>query len=123
MIQLPKRRGYQLHAPDSPEADVLLIERGRTRADLGRALAELERTEGIHIRTIAGINDDAVFGTRREGWRPDLPDARREPFIPLLWVKVHELLGRLPEGSTVQFLVDGTLSDCQFAGSARCPIS
>jgi hypothetical protein len=123
MIELPKRRGYQLHAPDSPEAEALLVEHCITGADLARALAELERIEGIAIRTIAGINDDGVFGARRESWRPDLPDACREPFIPLLWVKIHELLGRVPEGSTPQFLVDGTLPDCQLAGWAVRPQS
>jgi hypothetical protein len=45
----------------------------------------------------------------RAGWRPDLPDALQEPFIPILWVKVHELLGRVPEGSTARFVKDGTL--------------
>jgi hypothetical protein len=109
IIEAPRRRGYQLHAPDSPEAEALLSERGLTRADLDRALAELERTEGIQIRTIVGINDDGVFGTRREGWRPDLPDACAEPFIPLLWLQVLELLGRVPKGSTAKFLEDGTL--------------
>jgi hypothetical protein len=121
MIEIPKRGGYQLHAPDSPEAEALLVEHCVTRADLARALAELERTEGIAIRTIAGINDDGVFGTRREGWRPELPDARAEPFIPLLWLKVLELLGRVPLGSTARFLIDGTLPDCRLAGRARCP--
>jgi hypothetical protein len=48
-----------------------------------------------------------VFGTSREGWRHDLPDALQEPFIPLLWV--HELLGRVPQGSTARFLKDGML--------------
>jgi hypothetical protein len=50
-----------------------------------------------------------VFGSRVEGWRPDLPDAWKEPFVPLLWLKVHELLGRVPHGSTARFLRDGTL--------------
>ena len=31
--------------------------------------------------------------------------------MPLLWLKVHELLGRVPEGSTARFLQDGTLPD------------
>jgi hypothetical protein len=66
--------------------------------DLDQALAELARTEGIQIRTIVGINDDAVFGSRRAGWRPDLPDACAEPFIPVLWLQVLELLGRVPRG-------------------------
>jgi hypothetical protein len=109
IIERPRRRGYQLHASDSPEAEALLIERGLTRPDLDRALAELARTQGIQIRTIVGINDDGVFGSRREGWRPDLPDAHGEPFVPVLWLQVLELLGRVPGGSTVRFIHDGTL--------------
>jgi hypothetical protein len=73
------------------------------------ALAYLERTEGTSVRTIVGINEDGVFGTSRAGRYPDLPGACKEPFIPLLWLKVHELLGRVPEGSTAQFVQDGTL--------------
>ena len=49
------------------------------------------------------------FGSRREGWRPDLPDAHAEPFIPVLWLQVLELLGRVPRGSTARFIHDGTL--------------
>jgi hypothetical protein len=109
IIERRRRRGYQLHAPDSPEAEALLAERGLTRPDLDHALAQLARTEDIVIRTIAGINDDGVFGTRLAGWAPDLPDAHAEPFIPLLWLQVLELLGRVPEGSTARFLEDGTL--------------
>jgi hypothetical protein len=109
MTEITMRRGYQLHAPHRPEVDALLIERGLTRTDLDRALAELARTKDIRIRSIVGINHDAVFGTRRAGWRPDLPDACAQPFIPLLWLQVLELLGRVPEGSTERFVKDGTL--------------
>ena len=109
MIRLLKRPGYRLHSPDSPESRALLAEQGLGPADLDRALAGLERSEGTTVRTIAGINEDGVFGVSRPGWRPDLPDACREPFIPLLWVKVHELLGRVPAGSTARFVQDGTL--------------
>ena len=120
IIERPRRRGYQLYAPHSPEAEALLIERGLTRPDLDRALAELARTEGIQIRTIVGINDDGVFGSRREGWRPYLPDAHAEPFIPVLWLQVLELLGRVPKGSTARFMDDGALpNDCQLAGCGR----
>ena len=100
IIEPSRRRGYRLHAPDSPEAEALLTERGLTRPDLDRALAELERAEGIDIRTIIGVNADGVFGSRREGWQPDLPDAYAQPFIPVLWLQVLELLGRVPKGST-----------------------
>jgi hypothetical protein len=81
-----------------------------TRADLDRAIADLERTEGIEIWTIVGINDDGVFGSRREGWQPDLPDACGDAFIPVLWLQVLELLGRVPRGSTARFLKNGTMS-------------
>jgi hypothetical protein len=84
-------------------------EQGLGPADLERALARLETAEGIAVRTIVGINEDGVFGVTRAGWRPDLPDALQELFIPLLWLKVHELLGRLPEGSTARFVKHGTL--------------
>jgi hypothetical protein len=109
MHGLLKRPGYRLYPPDSLEAGALLAEQGLSPADLDRAFAELERTEGTAVRSIVGINEDGVFGTRRAGWRPDLPDACREPFIPLLWVQVHELLGRVPAGSTARFAKDGTL--------------
>jgi hypothetical protein len=109
MIERPRRRGYQLHAPQSDEAETVLIERGLTRSDLDRAIAELQRTEGLQIRTIAGINDDGVFGSRQEGWQPDLPDAYAQPFIPVLWLQILELLGRVPRGSTARFLEAGSL--------------
>ena len=106
---LLKRPGYWLHPPDSPEARALLAEQGLGPADLDRGLAHLERVEATTVGTIVGINEDGVFGVTRAGWRPDLPEACREPFIPLLWVKVHELLGHVPAGSTARFIHDGTL--------------
>jgi hypothetical protein len=109
MHRLLKQPGYRLHAPGSPEAGALLAEQGLGPADLDRALAHLEQAEGTSVRTIVGINEDGVFGVTRAGWRPDLPDACHEPFIPLLWLKVHELLGRVPAGSTARFVQDGTL--------------
>jgi hypothetical protein len=114
-----KRPGYRLHPPASPEAGALLAEQGLGSADLDRALAGLERSEGTPVRTIVGINEDGVFGISRAGWRPDLPDA----FIPLLWVKVHELLGRVPDGSTARFIQDGTLprEDRRTATGTGCP--
>ena len=109
MHGLLKQPGYRLHPPDSPEAAALLAEQGLSPADLDRALARLERTEGTTVRAIVAINEDGVFGTSRQACRPDRDEACREPFIPLLWLKVHELLGRVPDGSTARFVKDGTL--------------
>jgi hypothetical protein len=119
MQHLLKRPGNRLYPPDSPEAGALLAEQGGGPADLDRALARLERAEGTTVRTIAGINEDGVCGVTRAGWRPDLPDACNEAFIPLLWLKVLELLGHVPQGSTARFVKDGTLP-----GEARgAPVS
>jgi hypothetical protein len=109
MHGLLKQPGYRLYAPNSPEARALLAEQGLCPADLERALARLETTDGVAVRTIVGINEDGVFGVTRSGWRPDLPDACREPFVPLLWLRVHELLGLVPHGSTARFIQDRTL--------------
>jgi hypothetical protein len=109
MFHQPRPGRYRLHRPGSSNAEAILAEVGLTRADLEHAFAMLERNEGIRVRSIVGINHDGVFGSTREGWQPDLPDACREPFVPLLWLKVHELLGRVPAGSTARFLEDGTL--------------
>jgi hypothetical protein len=109
MQGLLKRPGYRLYAPGTPEARALLAEQGLGPADLDRALARLECAEGTAVRTIVGINEDGVFGVSRAGWRADLSESCRVPFIPLLWLKVHELLGRVPEGSTARFVKDSTL--------------
>ena len=78
----------------------MLAEQGLTRADLEHALVVLGHSEGIRVRSIVGINDDAVFGT---GIACDAS------FIPLLWLKVRELLGTVPQGSTARFLENGRL--------------
>jgi hypothetical protein len=111
MILKPRPGRYELHRLNSPEAEAVLAEVGLTRADLEFAFAALERIEGVRVRSIVGVNHDGVFGSTREGWRPDLIDACKEPFVPLLWLKIEELLGRVPEGSTARFLEDGTLPD------------
>ena len=120
MILAPRPGRYRLYRLGSLEAEAVLAEVGITRAELDRALSELERMEGMRVRSIVGINHDAVFGSSRAGWHPNLPDACKEPFVPLLWVKVHELLGRVPEGSTARFLQDGTLPDLAVRRSTLC---
>jgi hypothetical protein len=109
MLLRPRPGRYSLYRLDSRQGEAVLAEQGLSRADLDRALAALERSEGVRIRSIVGINHDAIFGSGLEGWHPDLPGACNEPFIPLLWLKVRELLGRVPPGSTARFLEDGSL--------------
>ena len=69
----------------------------------------LGTTEGTAVRSIVGINEDGVFGVTRAAWRPDLPDALQEPFIPLLWVKVQGAAWPGARVSTARFVKDGML--------------
>ena len=106
---LLRRPGYQLHPPDSPEAEALLIERGLTRIDLDRALAELARSEGIQVRTIVGINDDGVFGNRRDGWRPTCPTPAPSPSSPFSGSRSWSCSAACPEAA-----------QRTFSGTGRC---
>ena len=104
--------GYRLHPPRQPGGRGRARRAGPQPAPTSTAPSpswSAARASGSAASS--GSTTMAVFGTSREGWRPDLPDACDEPFIPLLWLKVHELLGRVPEGSTARFLEDGTLPD------------
>jgi hypothetical protein len=111
MILSPRPGRYRLYDLGSPQAEAILAEVRVTGADLDQAIAELERSEGVRIGSIVGINHDAVFGSTRAGWHPGLPDACKEPFTPLLWLKILELLGRVPAGSHARFLEEDTLPD------------
>jgi hypothetical protein len=103
MNDLLKRPGYRLYPPDSPEGRELLDGHGLTSADVDQALLRHHEARGTRIDTIVGLNEDGVFGAAGE------PAPRHQTVVPLLWLQVLELLGRVPEGSTARFLEDGTL--------------
>jgi hypothetical protein len=111
MIPAPRPGRYRLHGLGSPEADAVLADMGVTRADLDRALAELQRTEGVRVRSIVGINHDAVFGSTRAGWHPDLPDACRDPSSRCSGSRSWSCSARVPAGGTARLLEEGTLPD------------
>jgi hypothetical protein len=101
-----------------PDHDVDLLVRDRDVRTLHHVA--VGRLQGTRVRTIVWVNEDGVFGTSAESWRPDLADARRQPFIPILWIRVLELLGWVPEGSIVRFVRDGTLpGDVQHSASVH----
>lgn len=104
---MTKRKGYIVHLLESPEGQAALAARGLSKHDLARAIAEFQKRERIRVGTLIGINDDGFFGSKREGWRPDQPDAFAEPLISIPWVQILEYLGRVPEGTTGEFLESG----------------
>ena len=103
MNDLLKRPGYRLYRPDSSEGRELLAPHGLTSADVEQALLRYQEATGTRIEVIVSLNEDGVFGTSDE------PAAHHQPVVPLLWLQVLELLGRVPAGSTARFVQDGTL--------------
>ena len=97
-------KDYIVHHADSPAGAAVLAANKVSASDLARAVAAYQEAEPVRIGTLIGINDDGVFFSTRDDWRPDLPDAFSEPLGNIPWVQVLELLGRVPDGTTGQFL-------------------
>ena len=79
------RKGYHVDLIDSPAGQALLVSRGLTTKDLARAIAEYQRLEGVRVGTLIGVSKDGFFGSTREGWRPDQPDAFAKPLGCRFW--------------------------------------
>lgn len=94
---------YEVFFMDSPEANKLLHQHKLTNADLIRAILEFEKTEKVPIGTPIGVNNDGFFGSRDKGWIPEDAEKKKPiQFIP--WVQILELLGRVPDGTTGEFM-------------------
>lgn len=104
---MAKNPGYAVHFIDSPAGQAALAAHGLASRDLDRAVAEFQKQEGVRVGTWIGVNQDGFFGSPREGWRPDQPDAFAEPLISIPWVQILELLNRVPDGTTGDFLASG----------------
>ena len=99
---------YTVYPADSPPGRAILARRGVTAEDLARAVAEHERREKVRAATPIGVHEkDGFFASTREGWRPDQPDAFAEPILNIPWVQILEYLGRVPAGTTGEFITAG----------------
>jgi hypothetical protein len=92
------------HLVDSPEGQAELARHGLTSLDLATAIDRFQQAEGRKVGTWIGINEHGFFGSAREGWRADRPGAFAEPLLNMPWVQILELLGRVPAGTTAEFL-------------------
>jgi predicted CopG family antitoxin len=99
--------GMKIHQIDSPRARAELTKRGLATRDLETAVLIFQKTEGVHAGTLIGINEHGFFGSTRDNWRSDQPDAFAEPLFYIPWVQILELLGRVPQGTTGEFLAGG----------------
>ena len=102
-----KPMGYTVHLVESPAGQAQLAKRGLTTRDLGKAIARFQKAEKVRVGTLIGVNEDGFFGSTDEGWTPDKPGAFDEPLLNIPWVQILELLGRVPENTTGEFLESG----------------
>ncbi|CAA6605792.1 hypothetical protein MTBLM1_70008 [Rhodospirillaceae bacterium LM-1] len=104
---MSKKPEYVVHLIESPAGQAALAVQKLSTRDLARAIAEFQKREGVRIGTLIGVNQNGFFGSAREGWRPDQPDAFSKPLINIPWVQILELLNEIPDGTTGQFLASG----------------
>ena len=104
----PKPQGYGVHLIQSAARQAELARRGLTARDLARAVARFQMVEKVRVGTLIGVNEDGLFGSTEEAWSPDRPGAFDEPVLNIPWVQILELLGRVPENTTGEFLDGGS---------------
>ena len=102
-----KPAGYAVHIIESPAGQAQLAKRGLTTRDLATAIARFQTAEKVRVGTLIGVNEDGFFGSTEEGWSPDRPGAFDEPLLTIPWVQILELLGRVPDNTTGEFLDGG----------------
>jgi len=107
MARSPGKRGYTLHLIESFAGQARLAAQGFTTRDLARAIVNYQRIEGVRVSTLIGVNDDGFFGSTREGWTPDAPDAFAEPLISIPWGQLHLLRDAIEDPVTGELRYPG----------------
>ena len=103
----PKPQGYGVHLIQSAAGQAELTRRGLTARDLATAVTRFQAAEKVRVGTLIGVNQDGFFGSTEEDWSPDWPGAFDQPLLTIPWVQILELLGRVPENTTGEFLDGG----------------
>lgn len=70
-------------------------------ADLEQMMTRLKQVEDVEIKQALGLSTQGFFGTTLMDWDAESLDECLH-FVP--WVQIYELLGRIPLGSTQDYL-------------------
>ena len=89
---------------NSKSGQAALAKRNLKALDLAEAITNFQKRERLYIATLIGINEDGFFGSLDENWSPNKLSAFDEALVTIPWVQVFELLGRAPNGATLEFL-------------------
>lgn len=107
-----KFEGFTVQPVDSDEGRLILSRKQMTSSQLAYAINKYQAEEKVEVALVIGVHEEhGVFYTSDPDWDADAHDALDKPIGFLPWVQVFELLGRLPEGSTRDFLsTNGTIN-------------
>jgi hypothetical protein len=98
-------QGLRVHSGGSEAGRRILARQKLDDSQLARAIAEYEATEHVRVATWIGVHKKyGFFYSSDPQWCPDDPDAFARPIGNIPWVHIHELLGRVPAGSTADYL-------------------
>lgn len=97
-------KNYEVFHMNSLQGAGFLARHRLTHGDVQKAVALWHEDSKSTIRTVLGINEDGLFGSERDDWHPNLPDAFAETLIHIPWIQILELLQRVPKGTTGEFL-------------------
>jgi len=105
-------QGLKVHSLASYTGRRILARQKIDSEQFARAVAAYEAAEHVRVATSIGVHKrHGFFFSTDPQWSPHQPDAFADPIGNIPWVQIHELLGRLPEGSTADFLnTNGTLN-------------
>jgi len=105
-------QGLTVHSGDSDAGRRILARQKLDASQLAHAVAKYEATEHVRVATWIGVHKRyGFFYSSDPQWRPDSPDAFAQSIGVIPWVQIHEILGRLPEGTTGDYLnTKGTLN-------------
>ena len=81
-----------------------MAKRNLKALELAEVVTIFQEWERLYTATLIGINEDGFFGSLDENWRSEKLNAFDEAFVTIPWVQVFELLGRAPNGATLEFL-------------------
>ena len=105
-------RGLKVYSLASAAGRRILAHQKIDLAQLSAAVGVYEATVHVPVGVLIGVHKRyGVFYSSDPEWEPDHPDAFTNPIEVIPWVHIHEILGRVPEGSTADYLnTNGTLN-------------
>ena len=90
----------QIYPSDHPKGQAILRQKRLTLNELAVALYIFESVNS-ELKNLFGLDKEGFYGSYAEDWE----EGDHVIFIP--WVQIYEILGRVKEGTTREFMESG----------------